>query len=232
MSNKSIKSNASKIRVSRKRIKLLRRALILIVFLFFIVYLIITLIFNSWGFTILLDKNLHSEKGILVYEKPTYKVYQSELYAETLEFIDNINGKWLPADLHEHEGGSNNGENYTAYTFFVEHQGEYVADYWWEINIDEVLKGVDEAIRIKVFKNDEEYTFAKIAKNGKPEPDTIPFESEEHVVIRHEEGFYPGDIHKFTVVIWLEGPDPECVDEIIGGHIKISMRFNSELVEK
>lgn len=31
--------------------------------------------------------------------------------------------------------------------------------------------------------------------------------------------FNPKDVHKFTVVIWLEGDDPDCTDEIIGGHL-------------
>ena len=31
-----------------------------------------------------------------------------------------------------------------------------------------------------------------------------------------------------TVVIWLEGDDPECVDNLLGGEIKISMNITDE----
>lgn len=38
------------------------------------------------------------------------------------------------------------------------------------------------------------------------------------------------DIHKYTVVIWLEGDDPECTDDKIGGHIGMDfhMRLKGE----
>lgn len=35
----------------------------------------------------------------------------------------------------------------------------------------------------------------------------------------------PGSIHKYTVVIWLEGDDPDCTDELIGGHLGLEMDF-------
>ena len=39
------------------------------------------------------------------------------------------------------------------------------------------------------------------------------------------EDFSPGDVMKYTVVIWLEGNDPDCVDAIIGGVMKLEMKF-------
>jgi hypothetical protein len=35
-----------------------------------------------------------------------------------------------------------------------------------------------------------------------------------------------GDTDRYTVVIWLEGWDPECVNDIMGGEVKLSMNFN------
>ena len=40
----------------------------------------------------------------------------------------------------------------------------------------------------------------------------------------------PGDVHKYTVVIWLEGDDPDCTNDLIGGHV--GMEFGFELVEE
>ncbi len=37
------------------------------------------------------------------------------------------------------------------------------------------------------------------------------------------------EVHKYTVVLWLEGDDPDCTDELIGGHIGMQMDF--ELIE-
>ena len=37
---------------------------------------------------------------------------------------------------------------------------------------------------------------------------------------------------KFTVVIWLEGDDPDCVDSILGGEIKMHMEIREEHKEQ
>ena len=39
-------------------------------------------------------------------------------------------------------------------------------------------------------------------------------------------GFKPGDISKITVVIWIEGNDPDCTDDILGGEFKVDMVMN------
>ena len=41
-----------------------------------------------------------------------------------------------------------------------------------------------------------------------------------------------GDLDKYTLVIWIEGSDDECTDNILGGEFKVRMRFNSEYVEE
>ena len=77
-----------------------------------------------------------------------------------------------------------------------------------------------------VIKNGEEKVYAK-AKMGstEPEPDTIAFSSNTQVLKNVTEDFKSGDVDKYTVVIWLEGEDPECVDNIRGGVVKMSMNF-------
>lgn len=38
--------------------------------------------------------------------------------------------------------------------------------------------------------------------------------------------FKPGEYDKYTVVAWLEGEDPECVDAIKGGYVEMNMKFD------
>jgi hypothetical protein len=38
------------------------------------------------------------------------------------------------------------------------------------------------------------------------------------------------EVHKYTVVIWLEGDDPDCTNDCIGGHLGVDMQF--QLVEE
>lgn len=51
----------------------------------------------------------------------------------------------------------------------------------------------------------------------------VPFESETVITYGERYGLEPMGIHKYTVVIWAEGDDPECTDDIIGGHLGLDM---------
>jgi hypothetical protein len=42
------------------------------------------------------------------------------------------------------------------------------------------------------------------------------------------EGLAPGEVTKYTVVMWLEGDDPDCTDALIGGHLGLEMQFSLE----
>ena len=53
----------------------------------------------------------------------------------------------------------------------------------------------------------------------------LSFVSDTIVAEGLQEGVGPGDVNKYTVVIWLEGDDPECNDDLIGGHIGMEFRF-------
>lgn len=219
--------NANRVKRSKKVKKSAKLALLILLLLLIIIYVLIGIIYSSGSFSITLDRNLYLRRGLIIYDDPEYKVFRSELFAETVEEFDNISYKWLPEDLDNYNG-SHNGDNYVAYSFYIENMGTEVADYWSEIIVADVIKNVDEAVRIKVYRNGEETTYAKTAKSGQPEPGTIPFKSDTLVVMDHVENFAPGDINKYTIVLWLEGSDPECTDNVLGGEIKIEMAFNSE----
>ena len=229
--NDKVMLKASKVKRNKKTVKIIKLALLVLLLLLLAVYIVVGIIYNSGNFSITLDKNLYLERGIIIYDDPNYKVFRAELYAETVETFDNISYKWLPDDLNNYDG-SHNGDNYVAYTFYIENLGKDVSDYYSEIIIDDVIKKVDEAVRIRVYKDGEYTTYAKLSRNGQPEKNTVAFESNEVVASDHVESFGPGDKKKYTVVIWLEGADPDCTNNIIGGEIKIHMNFNSEFVEK
>ena len=37
-----------------------------------------------------------------------------------------------------------------------------------------------------------------------------------------------GDLDKITVVVWIEGDDPECTNALIGGHVRLHMKLTEE----
>ena len=99
--------------------------------------------------------------------------------------------------------------------------------------IDDVIKNVDEAVRIRIYKNDGSYvTYAKKSAKGTAESGTVTFVSDEIIAREHVADFNPGDIHKYTVVMWIEGSDPECTDNILGGEFKAHLDFKSEFIDE
>ena len=226
-----IKNKANKIK-SRKRLAKKTKFILLLLLLFLLgLYLVISVIYNNGNFSITLDDNLYYKKSLIIYDNPEYKVYRSELLAPAPETFDNISYKWLPENLHEYEG-SHNGENYLAYSFYIENTGDRITDYWSEIVVSDVIKDVDEAVRIRVYKDDQYVTYAKAKADGTPEKNTEAFVSDDLVSIDHVEDFSPGDKIKYTIVLWIEGSDLECTDNILGGEFKVQMNFNSEFVDE
>ena len=228
---KELNLSSKSMQKEKKLKRALRITLIIIFFILLLLYFVVGIIYNNGNFSISLDRNLYFDKGLIIYDDPSYKVYRTELYAEAPKTFDDISYKWLPSDISEHSGGSHNGNNYLAYTFYIENQGEEVADYWSEVVIEDVIKNVDDAVRVRIYKNDEYVTYAKVGSEGVPEPNTVAFQEDNLVVREHTENFKPGDIDKYTIVLWIEGSDPECTDNILGGEFKVSMQFNSEYVE-
>ena len=167
-----------------------------------------------------------------MYEHLADKQHKRILKAEKLEYMDNICVKWLPDNLSEGEG-SHNGDNYLAYSFYLENQGVDPINYWYTIISDDVIKNVDRAIRIMVIRNDEQIIYAKANETtGEAEifgdEITTPFYSNTNLILQQRQNMQPGEIDKFTIVIFLEGDDPDCTDELIGGEMKMHMDITEE----
>lgn len=227
-----IKLSSLKVRREKKIKRIFIIVILLLLLLLLISYFVFGIIYNSASFSISLDKNLYFDKGLIVYDDPTYKVYRTDLYAESPTSFDNVYYKWLPDDIDDRGPGSHNGDNYLAYTFYVENQSEEVSDYWSEVIIDDVVRGVDEAVRIKIYRNGEAITYAKIGANGYPEENTVAFQEDNLVVRNHVEAFEPNAVDRYTIMLWVEGTDPECTDNILGGEFKVHMKFNSEHIDE
>ena len=51
------------------------------------------------------------------------------------------------------------------------------------------------------------------------------FETSDIITSGRVESVQPGDVHKFTVVLWLEGDDVDANNSKIGGHLGVQMNF-------
>jgi hypothetical protein len=227
-----VKLNSEKIRKRDLKIKILKMGLLISSLFLIIIYFLLRALYENGSFTISIDQAFSRKTGLVAYEHLDEKDYKILLEAQNLEFVDNISVNWIPKDIDEVAEGSHNGENYMAYTFYVQNMGQSTVNYWYSIPIDDVTKNADVAIRIMVFLNGEKTIYAKEAADGGPEDGTEIFFSNDIVCVEERENFEPGAIDKFTVVVWIEGDDPECLDDIIGGRVKMHMDITEEQIHE
>ena len=125
---------------------------------------------------LILDSNETLKSGLAIFDSLNNSHGKRKLSATPIKFMDNISYKWIPEDVDIEADGPHNGQNYIAYSFYVENQGDEVLNYHYEVIVDDVIKNVDEAIRIRIYRNGEDTTYAK--RNfidDKPEENTVPF---------------------------------------------------------
>lgn len=234
---------ADKIHKRKIRSKRTKIILSILFILLLVIFVVLYFVYSVNRFTISIDSNLRREKGIVIYEDLFERAEQRKLYATSISNMDNICMR-AKADefekIHQDEkGGTHNGDNYIAYSFYIENQGSVPVNYFYTIVIDDVIKEVDEAVRVIVYLNDEKNVYAKLnGSTHEPEwectpktPLTTPFYDENTVVLQERENFNVGDIDKFTILIFLEGDDEDCIDTIIGGEIKMHMEIREEHLE-
>ena len=143
--------------------------------------------------------------------------------------MDNISINWINKDVDDEGNGSHNGDNYIAYTFYVINSGTETVNYWYEMKIDDIIKNVDKAVRVMIFRNGEKTVYAKINETtNQPEENTKEFFSNDIAVLEQRKDFTPNSSDKFTIVVWIEGDDPDCKNDLLGGEIKLHLDITEE----
>lgn len=141
--------------------------------------------------------------------------------------------------------------NYLAYTFYLKNVGRYETNVGYEVVIEEVTGMLASAIRIMIIEDgyieqsQVNVTRLSTLKEGSYKlyqaPDTIEkdyytelatyreFVSDTVICSEQIKNLGADQMKKFTILMWLEGEDPDCVyenvDYIYGSKIKIAMNF-------
>lgn len=224
---------AQQVKKRKKTEKIVTLVLLLLLLFLVITYFILNIIYNEGSFTISMDKNTYLESNLVMYESLNDRSSVLKLSTSKLAFMDNISINWLPENINKEAEGAHNGENYIAHSFYLENQGEETINYWYSIDIDDIIKNVDDAVRIMIFVNDEKVVYAKKSSiTGKAEPGTKEFRDDKTIILEERPGLNPNERDKVTIVVWLEGDDPECVNAILGGEMKMHMDIYEEHVEE
>ncbi len=239
MDRYGVKTESKKVKKREALIRILVIILVLLLLFLSIMFACSSYVNKAGDFTVTMDKDAYN-MGITLSETPGFENPSRFLAGEKCENMGDCTFSWLPDDIDQIDGSHNrsNGQEFLAYTFYVKNAGNVDVGYNSQILIDSVALGADDAVRVMVYKNGEPTIYAK-PKNGttdqleenKNSAGVIQYTVDKNFVsstkvMEEEEKLFPvGDVDKYTVVIWLEGWDPECVNKILDGEIKMSMGF-------
>ena len=190
---------------------------------------IISMLLTQWGDLVISIGDLYDGKTIMLCESADFEDGVGvKLNGGSVENVTTITKEWLPNNLDTEKDGQHNGENYLAYTFYLKNTGDKDLEYNATMTITGVSKSADEAVRYMIYKNGAEEVFAKgsFSDREQPEQDATAFVDDETVYATQSSPLASGAVDKFTVVIWIEGNDPECLDPIRGGHVRSQMIFD------
>lgn len=119
-----------------------------------------------------------------------------------------------------------------AYTFYIVNNCEESLDLKATMFYSNVTNSLDKAIRIMTITGEEKlrrcYQAAddKVVDYGASYPSVSNFPGNG---VAYEEEYLtvnPRDIIRYTIVVWIEGNDPDCVDELQRGTIKFNLKLS------
>lgn len=221
-----LQRTAKDVRNHKVRMRICSIALGMLLTLAFILYIIATLYKQSGSFTVSLDKYEMTKYGLTLSETSDMAYNTSHLNTQINEHITNIASEEIPDNVDMIDG-AHSGQNYIAYTFYLQNAGEVPVSYEYSVVMSNITNGIDEAIRLRLYVDGTPTTYAKTRTDGSgPEPFTTSFYSSTVMAFGRVDDFAVGQKTKFTVVIWIEGTDPECLDWLIGGQMKVDMNMS------
>ena len=131
---KILRRTAKEVRSYAIQRKVLTTALACLTLLTTIMYMSAALYKNTGSFTVSVDKVEMTKYGLSLSETRDMAYATSHLNAKISEKMTNIAGEMLPANVDMIDG-DHHGDNYIAYTFYLQNVGEKSLSYEYEIAI-------------------------------------------------------------------------------------------------
>jgi hypothetical protein len=190
---------------------------------------LLTLLFSRNGtFTVKAQGLNDARKRIALSETIGFANPTAKLDSIGISSMDNITYDWLPLDELDAYDGAYNGENYIAYTFYVKNTGKDDLEYQSELYYTKATRGIENAARIMIYYNGEPTVYAAPSADGGTEivPVGLTDFYDDTTVSSDVRSLAVDECDRYTVVVWLEGEDPECVDDVRSGTLQMEMDFN------
>lgn len=247
----------------KKRRRAAAIILILLVAVLGLIFVISAFAENVGNYTINLNYKDHAT-GLSLYANRDFSEPTTRLEAKSLEKLTNITyadigkdsmGKKILAgevDGSYNAIDSSGDQKFFGYTFYVKNDYDKVQYYTGGINLIDVAKNVDAAVRFLLIQDTTYYgdpdnkrdklIYAKPATGGGKEEDAdrnfensigriVPITDEasslggDYTEANKFRTIEPTQIHQYTFIMYLEGNDPECIENIKGGMLKFNFDF-------
>lgn len=182
-------------------------------------------------FTVQIDEG--TRNLISLSEDVEFKGATIRLKGSSLDDMWHCTRDWIPPTIQKNAtGGSHHSSepSYFAYTFYLKNVSEEEINYTYDfVLVDKLINNefdALDAVRVMFIRNGEKTVWAKDSIDGTPiEENTLIFSEEPKLVETTDNLIAPGAIDKYTVVMWLEGEDPECINDIFANVLKFEMNF-------
>jgi hypothetical protein len=229
----------------RKLIIILLIIILLVLLLGGAAYAIVSMIqYNSFRAIVEQEgENLFSLSYSPSFVDPTQTLsFGGPRYMDNSSFIDIYQN--LPAIRSVEGSYVKDGVQYMAITFYFKNITETTYRYREMLLIEDATKGIEEALRMAIIRDDEIIVYGKNKPDGSRE-EVVPgqnFSADANIdgPVWMCEPFYssnyafyntgltipPQGVVKYSFIIWLEGWDAECKDSILGGTIKLELQFS------
>ena len=186
---------------------------------------------KSIGVTENIDENVHPNKlvvrGLTGISDNTPLYFLGNSYQEQLDSLK---------ELTLEPGRKVLNQNLYIYTFYIVNTGSGALNIEISMNMSNITRGMDEAVRILTYNEADEIV------NIYQQQDTQNIEYEKYfisgttnfindnVCYTERAVLSSGSVEnksyiKYSVMFWLEGQDPECIDNIKTGTIKFDMNI-------
>ncbi len=192
---------------------------------------------NAGNFVMSMDYDSYN-RGIQLSSDREFTNPTPRLMTDPIDDARDMTYSWLKIeDVLKTDGNFVDPDyDYVAYTFYVMNSGFETVDITYHISMTENHNNISEAIRILIIEDDVKETMYQaidpLDKDGNLPyyPQVMPtpkFFMSDTVLLRENFlKFEPLQVKKFTIIMWLEGYDPDTNDTVLGGRIRLNMNFS------
>ncbi len=208
----------------------------LLIFLFVVASTtyIIVLVVNQESNSIVIGANNSdlTYKSISLYDNSEFENPTTHLDIKSESEMNNITYSMINSNVYDSDGDVS-FQNCLGYTFYLRNEGSETLDFNMQIQLIDPTKNIETALRVLVLEDSLQKVYG-LANQETGESEMISndellmcqdFTSNTMVCDYDFLQLESQDYVRYTILVWLEGEDPDCIDDILGGTFKLQVDF-------